>query len=150
MMRTRPGNDSFSLPVLKAEPTPASFHHPSCQVPEDGNDRVDLFAIGSRAFLCFQSKRLINQKCLFQITSVTQSLLYEKSRAESVSLLNPSVILKTGSSTSPPAHETRNLFSLPPTGLKNRGGGFQLGELFCKYTKYFYSFLVLGKGINFP
>lgn len=61
-MRTRPGNDSFSLPVLKAEPTPASFHHPSCQVPEDANDHVDLFAIGGRAFLCFQSKRLINQK----------------------------------------------------------------------------------------
>lgn len=67
-----------------------------------------------------------------------------------MSLLNPPVILKTGSSTSPPAHETRNLFSPPPTGLKNRGGGFQLGELSCKYTKYFYSFLVLGKGINFP
>lgn len=91
-----------------------------------------------------------SKKCLFQITSLTQSLLYEKSRTANLSLLNPPVILKTGSSTSQPVHEIRNLFSKSPTGLKNRGRGFQLGEPSCKYTKYFYSFLVLGKGINFP
>lgn len=58
----------------------------------------------------------MNQNSLLPITSVIQSLLY----VQSLSLLNPLVILETGSWTSPPANETRNLFSPPAKGLKKK------------------------------
>lgn len=131
-------------PLLPHSTIPAALHS---RRPEN---HAHLLAIGGLTLLCSRSKCLMIQNSLFPITSAIQSSLYAHSRAESVSLLNPLVILETGSWTSPPANETGNQFSPLPKSWEKKKKIFQLGEVFFKYTKYFSSFLALGKSINVP
>lgn len=82
----------------------------------------------------------MNQNSLLPITSVIQSLLY----VQSLSLFLKQEVelphLQMKPETSSPH---------PQKDWKKKKKGFQSGELFFKYTKYFSSFLVLGKSCNF-
>lgn len=113
-------------------------------------NHVYLHAVGDLTFLSFRSKSSMNQGSLFPITSLIQSLLYVQSRAESLSLLNLLVILETGSWTSHLQMKLETSFPHPQKEwLKKKRKGLQMEEHFFKHTKYFSSFLVLGKSINF-
>ena len=146
-MRTRPGNDSFSLPVLETMSTCASFRNPSCHIRKYASEPCVPFCRWWPHLFLLMIQMLCNSKHPISNHISNPSLSYAQNRAESLSLLNPLVILQTGSWASPPASETKNLPTHKRTEKKR---GFQLGELFCKYTKYFSSFLVLGNSISFP
>lgn len=118
-MRTRSGNDPFSLQILETMPTPASFHIPAVTSLKTAKGLRASTCIGSSTFLCFRSKRLMNRNGLFPITSVLQSS-WDAQSGEISSLLNPLVILETGSWTSPSANKTGNLLSPPHKRTKKK------------------------------
>lgn len=122
-------------PLLPHSTIPAALHS---RRPEN---HAHLLAIGGLTLLCSRSKCLMIQNSLFPITSAIQSSLYAHSGAESVSLLNPLVILETGSWTSPPANETGNRFSPLPKSWEREKKNLSIRRSLFQIHKILFFFL---------